>query len=103
VFDITGVAGPRVSCFVRPGSPSGHHQEADVEPEQQERFKQAVERKARESEAASRAPQHDGPGGGGVVAEDQESLRSASQPQDTFSPREKNTRSKKVTADKWNQ
>ena len=74
-----------------------------MEPEQQERFKQAVERKARESEAASRAPQHDGPGSEGRVEGDQDSLRSPSQPQDTFSTRDKNTRHKKVTADKWNQ
>jgi hypothetical protein len=74
-----------------------------MEPEQQERFKQAVERKARESEAASRAPQHDGPDSEGGVEGDQESLRSPSQPQDAFSTRDKNTRHKKVTADKWNQ
>jgi len=75
-----------------------------VDEQQQERFKQAVERKARESEAASRATQQNAPGeeAGGIQG-DQESLRSPSQPQDTFSPREKNTRHRKVTADKWNQ
>ena len=58
-----------------------------MENEQQDRFKDAVERKARAAEAASK----------------EESLRSSSQPQDTVSPRAKNTRHGKVTADKWNQ
>jgi hypothetical protein len=75
-----------------------------VEREQQKRFKEAVERKARASEAASRATQEDAPGSeAGGIEGDQESLRSPSQPQDTFSPRDKNTRHRKVTADKWNQ
>jgi hypothetical protein len=75
-----------------------------VDQEQQERFKDAVERKARASEAASRSTQHGSPGNeDGAIQGDQESLRSPSQPQDTFSAREKNTRHRKVTADKWNQ
>jgi hypothetical protein len=72
-----------------------------VDEEQQERFKDAVERKARASEAASRSTQNGAPGSeGGRIQGDQES---PSQPQDTFSPRDKNARHKKVTADKWNQ
>jgi hypothetical protein len=94
---------PEVSSVMASGSPSEHDREADMEPEQQERFKQAVERKARASEAASRTPQHDRPGSEGGLESGQESLRDPSQPQDTFSTRDKNTRHKKVTADKWNQ
>jgi hypothetical protein len=82
----------------------GNPQEALVDQEQQERFKHAVERKARASEAASQATQHDtAQPEGGAIQGDQESLRSPAQPQDTFSAREKNTRHRKVTADKWNQ
>ena len=74
-----------------------------MDEDQQQRFKEAVERKAEQSEAASRATQHGRRGEAGGVQGDQESLRSPSQPQDTFSVRDKNTRHKKVTADKWNQ
>ena len=75
-----------------------------MDPEQQQHFKDAVERKARASEAASRSTQHGAPGlEQAEIEDDQESLRAPSQPQDTFSPREKNTRHRKVTADKWNQ
>jgi hypothetical protein len=74
-----------------------------VEKEQQERFKDAVERKSREAEEASRASQQAGQDEEGAVQGDQENLRSPSQPQDTFSVRDKNTRHKQVTADKWNQ
>ena len=74
-----------------------------MEREQQERFKEAVERKARAAEEASRATQDTAPGNEGGIEGDQESLRSAAQPQDTFSVRDKSTRHKKVTADKWNQ
>jgi|1186.fasta_scaffold46197_2 hypothetical protein len=72
--------------------------------EQQERMKAAVERKARAAEEASRETGEGSPGSeAGGVQGDQESLRSASQPQDTLSARDKNTRHRKVTADKWNQ
>jgi hypothetical protein len=75
-----------------------------MDPEEQKRFKAAVDRKARASEEASRTTQHGAPGDeAGGIEGDQESLRSPSQPQDTFSPRDKNTRHRKVTADKWNQ
>jgi hypothetical protein len=73
-----------------------------MDDEQQQRFAEAVERKARQSEQASRATGHGPPDEAGVEG-DQESLRSPAQPQDTFSPRDKSTRHKKVTADKWNQ
>jgi len=74
-----------------------------MDKEQDRRFRKAVERKMQESEAASRATQQGPAGDAGGIEGDQESLRSPSQPQDTFSPRDKNTRHKKVTADKWNQ
>jgi hypothetical protein len=62
-----------------------------------------VKRKARDAEADSHATQDGGHDEAGAVRGDQESLRSPSQPQDTLSARDKNTRHKKVTADKWNQ
>jgi len=72
--------------------------------EQQDRLKDAVERKARAAEAASQETGEGAPGSeSGGVQGDQESLRSSSQPQDTLSSRAKNTRHRKVTADKWNQ
>jgi hypothetical protein len=75
-----------------------------MDQEQQQRFKDAVERKARASEDASHETGEGSPGSeAGEVQGDQENLRSPSQPQDTFSPRDKNTRHRKVTADKWNQ
>ena len=70
---------------------------------QQARFKEAVDRKAAESEAASRATQHQPPGEAGDIHGDQDSLRSPAQTQDAFSARDKNSRHRKVTADKWNQ
>jgi hypothetical protein len=75
-----------------------------VEKEQQERFKEAVERKSRDAEAASHAtPQHSGQDEEGAVQGDQESLRSPGRTQDTLSPRDKNAGHGKKTADKWNQ
>ena len=72
--------------------------------EQQDRFKDAVERKARDAETASRETREGWPGSeSGGIQGDQESLRSPSQPQDTLSARDKNTRHRKVTADRWNQ
>jgi hypothetical protein len=72
--------------------------------EQQARLKDAVERKARAAEAASKETGEGAPGQeSGGVRGDQDSLRSSSQPQDTLSARAKNTRHGKVTADKWNQ
>ena len=73
-----------------------------MDEQQRQRFEQAVERKARESKQASEATRDDTPVAGGIEG-DQESLTSPSQPQDTFSAREKSTRHRKVTADKWNQ
>jgi hypothetical protein len=74
-----------------------------MDQEQDKHFRDAVERKKRESEAAARAPRQGPAGSEGGLGGDQENLRSPSEPQDTFSSRDKNTRHKKVTADKWNQ
>lgn len=75
-----------------------------MDSQEQERFKEAVERKARASEEASRETGEGAPGGeAGGIQGDQESLREPGQPQDTFSTRDKSTRHRKVTADKWNQ
>jgi hypothetical protein len=75
-----------------------------MDKQQQDRLKDAVELKARAAEAASQETGEGAPGGeSGGIQGDQESLRSSSQPQDTLSPRDKNTRHRKVTADKWNQ
>jgi hypothetical protein len=76
-----------------------------MEPEQQERFARAVERKSAEAEARSRgasppeAP--DVPGADGTI--EQPSRVDTAHNQDDFSPRSKNTRHKKVTAENWNQ
>ena len=73
-----------------------------MDAEQDRRFREAVERKREEADAASRATQQAGSEGADVTG-DQDSVRDQGRPQDTFSAREKNTRHKKVTADKWNQ
>src|SRR4051795_3856423 len=74
-----------------------------MDKEQDQRFREAVERKKREADAAARATQDHPPGTDSPVQGDQASLRDPSQPQATFSPRDKNSRHKQVTADKWNQ
>ena len=75
-----------------------------MEKEQQEAFKEAVERKARDAEAASHAsPQPGGQDEDPAVQGDQESLRSPGRSQDTLSTRDKNSGHGKKTADKWNQ
>ena len=67
-----------------------------MDKEQQNRFKRAVERKAQESENASEASEH----GARRPEGDRDS---ASRVQDVTSVRERSTRHKKVTAEKWNQ
>jgi hypothetical protein len=66
---------------------------------EQQRFKAAVERKSRDAEAASRASHQDEEG---AVQGDQEGLCGPSQRQDSFSADDRNTRRKKVAADRWN-
>jgi hypothetical protein len=65
-----------------------------MEPEQQERFRQAVERKAQDAEAASRAKERPTGENPGPIDGDQA---------DAPSEREKSSRHGQVTADKWNQ
>ena len=86
-----------------PGAAPGTDEAMD--PEQQSRFRQAVDRKSEDAEARSRAgrdtggppPEEEGPPGS------QSSLSEKGRPQDAMSPRDKNSRHGKVTADKWNQ
>jgi hypothetical protein len=75
----------------------------DVDEEQRKRFKAAVDRKSAEAEAASRATPETPPAAGGQIQGDQANLRSPAESQDSFSEREKGSRHRKVTADKWNQ
>ena len=65
----------------------------------QQRFKAAVKRKSRDAEAASRAGQQDEEG---AVRGEQKGLYRPSQLQDSFSAGDRNTRRKKVAADRWN-
>ena len=60
---------------------------------QRQRFEEAVERKKDESEAASRAPSRNARTG----------EPEPEQPEDAGSPRQKSSRHRQVTADKWNQ
>ena len=76
----------------------------DTQDEQLKRFGEAVEEKKRAAREQSHAtggsppgePDH-GPQG------DQQSLYERGRPQDTLSPRDKNSGKGKKTADKWNQ
>jgi hypothetical protein len=74
-----------------------------MEREQQERFADAVERKKAEADARARDPAHAGPGQPAVTEGIQASRIDPARPQDTRSPREKNSGKGKKTADKWNQ
>jgi hypothetical protein len=70
--------------------------------QQNERFREAVERKKQESKEASERTSGP-PAGGSAIEGDQPDLTSPARPQDEYSPRQKGTQHKKVTADKWNQ
>jgi hypothetical protein len=72
-----------------------------MDPKQQERFREALDRKEAEAEAASHNPRQE-PGAGGVPG-DRAELSDTAHEQDDFSVRDKNSRHGKVTADKWNQ
>jgi hypothetical protein len=69
--------------------------------QQNERFREAVERKKQESKEASE--QTSRPDGDSSVDGDQDDLYSPARTQDEYSPRAKGTQHKKMTADKWNQ
>ncbi len=74
-----------------------------MDPEQQQRFREAVDRKAEEAEARSKTgAQH--PRTGDVDPQSQdEGLASTGYTQDDFDVRDKNSGKGKKTADKWNQ
>jgi hypothetical protein len=75
-----------------------------MDKDQQDRFKQAVERKKAEAKAASQRPRPTGPPPEDpTLGEIQPDLIAHERPPDELSPREKSTRHRKVTADKWNQ
>jgi hypothetical protein len=70
--------------------------------EQDERFREAVERKKQESKEASEQTADSTRGSSGIEG-DQPDLTSPARPQDEYSTRAKGSQHKKVTADKWNQ
>jgi hypothetical protein len=72
-----------------------------MDPEQQQRFERAVEDKKAEAEARSRQQPAETPAP--ELPEQQRSRIDTAHQQDDFSVRDKNTRHKQVTADKWNQ
>ena len=74
-----------------------------MDPEQQERFREAVDRKSEEAEAKSKTgPQN--PRTGDVDPQTQApTLYDTAYEQDDFDPRDKNSGHGKKTADKWNQ
>lgn len=68
---------------------------------QQQRFEQAVDKKKRDADEASRQLSH--ADGESAVSGDEASLYERGHPQDTMDPRAKNAGHGKKTADKWNQ
>ena len=77
----------------------------DERDEQLERFREAVDRKSAEAEAASEATGGRPHGGGASVSspEEQAPITEPGRPQDVRSVRDKNSGHGKKTADKWNQ
>ena len=75
-----------------------------MDPTQDERFREAVERKKAEAkERSEQRPPEASPGAPDAAEEVQASRVEAGRPQDTFSIRDKNAGKGKKTADKWNQ
>ena len=79
-----------------------------MDPEQQERFRAAVDRKSAEAEEASKHPGQNPRLGTPVTLDASGQMQPGIQtddrgPQDTFSVRDKNSGHGKKTADKWNQ
>jgi hypothetical protein len=72
-----------------------------MDSDQQERFREAVDRKSAEADMASRRPRRE-PGDNGIQGSQQD-LYEAGQNQDTLSVRDKNSGHGHKTADKWNQ
>jgi hypothetical protein len=72
--------------------------------DQLERLRGAVDRKSEQAKAASETAQRDtGRAGDDGVGGTQHSIVETGRPQDTLSPRDKNSGHGKKTADKWNQ
>jgi hypothetical protein len=74
-----------------------------MEPEQQERFAEAVERKKADADARSKQAPVAGGGDSAVQEEIQRSEVETGRPQDVYSARDKNSGKGKKTADKGNQ
>ena len=74
-----------------------------MEREQQQRFADAVERKKAEAARKARNTSTATPGDSPVHEEIEASEIEPGRPQDTLSPRAKNERKGKVTAENWNQ
>ena len=77
-----------------------------MDPEQQQAFREAVDRKNAEAEAQSRAQGAGGqtaPGDPVTDTDSQGPIHETGRPQDVFSIRDKNAGKGKKTADKWNQ
>jgi hypothetical protein len=72
-----------------------------MEREQQQRFADAVERKAKDAEIRSQVDS--GAPSGPAGQEAQESRTDPGRGQETGGPRDKSSRHGQVTADKWNQ
>lgn len=72
-----------------------------VDKDQLDQFGEAVERKKKESERASKESA-EGHAHGSVAEGEQADRTSSVRPQDAVDPRTQNSRHKKVTADKWN-
>jgi hypothetical protein len=91
-------AGGRPGAAENPAAGS----EDGMDDEQQQRFREAVDRKSRAADQASRATQQE-PISDPKVQGSQENLYAPGETQDTFSVRDKNSGKGHKTADKWNQ
>ncbi len=79
-----------------------------MDPDQQQLFRDAVDRKSEAADEASKHPEQNPRLGGGVILDSSGQMQPGLQTddrssQDTFSVRDKNSGHGKKTADKWNQ
>jgi len=77
-----------------------------MDDKQQQAFAEAVERKKAEAAEASRHPENNPRQGGGVHVDAggaQPGIYGDDRTPDTASPRDKSSKHRQVTADKWNQ
>lgn len=72
-----------------------------MDEKQLDQFGEAVERKKEQAKEASEHPEETPRGS--AVDGDQADLDSPARTQDDYSPRQKGTQHRKMTADKWNQ